>query len=60
MGIKPGTRLPSGIPRPRDSITGTRPILPCSVDGCEKRARARGLCWAHYKRWQRHGDPGVA
>lgn len=30
----------------------------CSIPGCEKLAgRSRGWCNAHYKRWQRHGDP---
>jgi hypothetical protein len=29
----------------------------CSVDGCEKQARARGWCAAHWKRWRTYGDP---
>lgn len=29
----------------------------CSVSGCGKRACARGFCMAHYRRWQRYGDP---
>lgn len=29
----------------------------CSIDGCEKPAKARGWCVAHYTRWIRHGDP---
>lgn len=28
----------------------------CSVEGCEKHQKARGLCSMHYHRWQRHGD----
>lgn len=32
------------------------PLNICTVDGCEKGARAHGLCEKHYKRWQRHGD----
>lgn len=31
----------------------------CSIDECEKTARARGWCTTHYKRWQMHGDPLV-
>lgn len=29
----------------------------CSVDGCDARAKVRGLCWSHYLRLRRHGDP---
>ena len=29
----------------------------CSVEDCEKRHVARGLCSMHWQRWQRHGDP---
>ncbi|MDB5531588.1 MAG: hypothetical protein JWR51_4691 [Devosia sp.] len=29
----------------------------CTVDGCGKPARGRGLCQAHYQRWRAHGDP---
>lgn len=31
--------------------------MTCQVDGCEKTARSRGWCSAHYMRWVRHGDP---
>ena len=34
---------------------------PCSVPGCNGNAAARGVargfCWSHYRRWQRHSDP---
>jgi len=30
---------------------------PCSIDGCEKIAAARGWCKTHHTRWYRHGDP---
>lgn len=30
---------------------------PCSVDGCESPAKARGWCDKHYRRWKRLGDP---
>jgi hypothetical protein len=29
----------------------------CTIAGCEKAARRRGWCTAHYTRWRRHGDP---
>lgn len=29
----------------------------CSVDDCGKPILFRGWCRAHYRRWQRHGDP---
>ena len=29
----------------------------CSVEGCDKRAKGRGLCAAHWKQWRKHGDP---
>ena len=31
----------------------------CSVPDCNKKTIARGFCDAHYKRFQRHGDPLV-
>lgn len=31
----------------------------CSIDGCEKPARARGWCPTHYSRWRVNGDPLV-
>lgn len=29
----------------------------CSIDGCGKRAEARGWCGNHYQLWRRHGVP---
>ena len=29
----------------------------CSIEDCEKRHEARGLCKMHYQRWRKHGDP---
>lgn len=34
----------------------TKPVY-CSVVACEKVAKSRGLCDAHWKRWRRYGDP---
>lgn len=31
----------------------------CMVADCGRRPKARGLCQRHYRRWQRHGNPGV-
>ncbi|WP_082167396.1 HNH endonuclease [Methylobacterium aquaticum] len=31
----------------------------CSVEGCEKQLRARGLCSTHWRRWSIHGDPSL-
>lgn len=28
----------------------------CSVEGCDKRAVARGWCDPHYRRWKKYGD----
>jgi hypothetical protein len=33
------------------------PNRTCSIEGCNKRARRRGWCNAHYHRWSSHGDP---
>lgn len=29
----------------------------CSIEECEREAKARGWCKAHWVRWKRHGDP---
>lgn len=29
----------------------------CTVEGCQSRANARGLCHMHWKRWHLYGDP---
>lgn len=31
------------------------PDATCSIDGCNRRAKARGWCMKHYKRWYNHG-----
>ena len=35
----------------------TDPIRLCSLDGCNKKRKAKGFCEAHYQRFRRHGDP---
>lgn len=36
-------------------------MVPCAIDEghgpCATPVRARGMCYKHYQRWQRHGDP---
>lgn len=29
----------------------------CSVDGCDKPTKNKDLCWAHYGRYRKYGDP---
>lgn len=39
-------------------ITAPRPVKkPCTVEGCDTLAQARGWCHTHYRRWKKHGDP---
>lgn len=35
------------------------PHSTCTFPQCEKPARCRGWCSAHYERWRKHGDPAV-
>lgn len=32
----------------------------CSVPGCERDSKCKGLCMMHYHRTRKHGSPGVA
>jgi hypothetical protein len=32
----------------------------CTIEGCETETVAKGLCWKHYMRWRRTGDPAKA
>lgn len=32
-------------------------LTPCSVENCEKRAKKRGFCEAHYRKFLKWGDP---
>jgi hypothetical protein len=41
-----------------DTVEGAdMPNATCTIEGCERRRRARGLCSSHLRRWQEHGDP---
>lgn len=32
----------------------------CSVTGCEKYAKNKGMCWGHYSRFRRYGDANIS
>jgi hypothetical protein len=32
----------------------------CTIDGCDKAAKARGWCAMHWWRWRHHGDPNYS
>lgn len=36
-----------------------RNFYPCSISGCPRPRKARGLCSTHYRRLQIHGDPTI-
>jgi len=29
----------------------------CTVAGCDSDAKSKGMCWMHFGRWRRNGDP---
>jgi len=31
----------------------------CRIEGCEAKSVGKGLCFKHYQRQRRHGDPSV-
>lgn len=35
-------------------------MVECKVDGCGKPAKNAGLCWGHYTRQRRYGDPTIS
>jgi hypothetical protein len=36
-------------------VRGERPTR-CAVEDCQRQAKSRGWCHAHYQRWRAHGD----
>ncbi len=39
-------------------MANANPIISlCSVEGCDRRLHAKGMCSLHYGRWKTHGDP---
>ena len=56
----PDPTPPPPTPKPKKRKPGRpkEPKRPCAVKGCRRHARAKGLCWAHYKRALRNGGPG--
>jgi hypothetical protein len=46
----------SALTRPRrNREMADKPL--CLIDGCDKPAKGRGWCAAHWWRWRNHGDP---
>jgi hypothetical protein len=43
--------------RTGNPVRGERPPT-CAVPACERQAKSRGWCHAHYQRWRRDGHPG--
>lgn len=57
-----GGLTPSGRERARAANRPPKPKLPvvgrrCSLDGCERKHLARGMCSAHYTAWTKAGRP---
>ena len=49
-------------PTPDENLKqGNRIDVECTVDGCDRpvKVKLRGLCWRHYKKWYRYGDPNA-
>lgn len=42
---------------PKTVSTSSRSLSICSVEGCDRPVKARGLCNRHYKRWLAQGHP---
>jgi hypothetical protein len=59
--VEPGSNLPTAGKMKRRRVPlgwgyedeGELRFEPCRVEGCDSEAKARGLCWRHYKRLQR-------
>lgn len=46
----------TGSLRINDSEMMTKDLTPCSIDSCERAARAKGMCMLHYSREYHFGD----
>jgi hypothetical protein len=64
MPVEPGSSLPTAGQYRRRRVPagyghaneGELPAVSCSAEDCDREAKARGMCWRHYKRWQRGTD----
>ncbi len=49
-------RFPRTVAHRQGGVFKGATMKKCSVDGCEKTAIAKELCWKHYMRYRHHGD----
>lgn len=42
---------------PLIAVVSESPSRRCTVDGCDSKTVARGLCSKHWRKWRRYGDP---
>lgn len=41
-------------------LKAVNPPLSCTIDGCNRKYKAKGYCAIHWHRWKKFGDPGGA
>jgi hypothetical protein len=60
LGAIPGPAKPAEPEPPPPPAAPAEPLVPatCSVPGCERPIRAKGLCGRHYQLWRRGNLPG--